>query len=62
MNKEYSIKLYDIQFYKVDADGNELHDEDGNLKLFTSSRNLDFSWVADSANADELVWIKDCEP
>ena len=58
MNKEYSIKLWDIQFCKVDADGKELHDEDGNVKLFTSSRNLDFSWVADSAIADELVEIE----
>lgn len=58
MNKEYSIAVWDIQFYKVDEDGNELLNEDGSVKLFTSSRNMDFSWVAESADANELEEIK----
>ena len=58
MNKEYSIAVWDFQFYKVDEDGNELLNEDGSVKLFTSSRNMDFSWVAESADANELEEIK----
>ena len=54
MNKKYSIAVWDIQFCKVDEDGNELLNEDGSVKLFTSSRNMDFSWVAESADANEL--------
>ena len=54
MSKEYSIAVWDIQFYKVDEDGNELLNDDGSVKLFTSSRNMDFSWVAESADANEL--------
>jgi len=54
MSKEYSIAVWDIQFFKVDEDGNELLNEDGSVKLFTSSHNMDFSWVAESADANEL--------
>jgi len=54
MSKIYSIEVWNIQFYKVDEDGNELLNEDGSVKLFTSSRNMDFSWVAESADANEL--------
>jgi hypothetical protein len=54
MNKQYSTEVWDIQFYKVDEDGNELLNDDGSVKLFTNSRNMDFSWVADSVDADEL--------
>jgi len=32
--KRYSIEVWDIQFYMVDDEGNELLDEDGNVKLF----------------------------
>ncbi len=49
MNKEYSTEVVDIQFCKVDADGNELLNEDGSVKLFTSSQSMDFSWVAEYA-------------
>ena len=54
MSKEYSIAVWDIQFYKVAEDGNPLTDNKGNVQLFTSSRNMDFSWVADSVDANEL--------
>ena len=54
MNKQYSTEVWDIQFYKVDEDGNELLNDDGSVKLFTNSRNMDFSWVADSVDANEL--------
>lgn len=54
----HNIAVWDIQFYKVDEDGNELLNDDGSVKLFTSSRNMDFSWVAESADADELVEVE----
>lgn len=54
MNKQYSTEVWDIQFYKVDEEGNELLNDDGSVKLFTNSRNMDFSWVADSVDANEL--------
>ena len=57
MNKEYSIAVWDIQFYKIDADGNELLNKDGSVKLFNKGR-MNFSWVANSANVDELVEIE----
>lgn len=57
MNKKYSIEVWDIQFYKVDENGDELLNDDGSVKLFTSSRNMDFSWVAESADANELEEI-----
>ena len=47
MNKEYSTEVVDIQFCKVDADGNELLNANGSVKLFTSSRSMDFSWIAE---------------
>jgi hypothetical protein len=58
MDKKYSVEVWDIQFYKVDEDGNELLNDDGSVKLFTSSRNMDFSWVAESADANELEEIE----
>ena len=57
MDKKYSIEVWDIQFYKVDEDGNELLNDDGSVKLFTQSRNIDLSWVAESVDADELEEI-----
>jgi hypothetical protein len=54
MYEQYSIAVWDIQFYKVAEDGNPLTDNKGNVQLFTSSRNMDFSWVADSVDANEL--------
>ena len=58
MDKKYSVEVWDIQFYKVDEGGNELLNDDGSVKLFTSSRNMDFSWVAESADANELEEIE----
>lgn len=55
---KYSVEVWDIQFYKVDEDGNELLNDDGSIKLFTGNRNMDFSWVAESADANELEEIE----
>tara|TARA_R110000772_G_scaffold247119_1_gene360901 strand:+ start:45 stop:212 length:168 start_codon:yes stop_codon:yes gene_type:complete len=53
----HSIAVWEITFYKVDEDGNELLNDDGSVKLFTQSRNIDLSWVAESVDADELEEI-----
>jgi hypothetical protein len=51
---KYSVAVWDIQFCKVDEDGNELLNEDGSVKLFTESRDIDLSWVADSIYEDDV--------
>jgi hypothetical protein len=51
---KYSVEVWDIQFYKVDEDGNELLNDDGSVKLFTPTRNIDLSWVADSIYEDDV--------
>jgi hypothetical protein len=58
MSEQYSIAVWDLTFYKVAEDGNPLTDNKGNVQLFTSSRNMDFSWVADSVDANELEEIE----
>ena len=51
---KYSVEVWDIQFYKVDEDGNELLNDDGSVKMFTESRNIDLSWVADSIYENDV--------
>lgn len=50
----HTIAVWDIQFYKVDEDGNELLNDDGSIKLFTQTRDIDLSWIAESVDANEL--------
>lgn len=54
MSKEYSFAVWDVQFYKVDEDGNELLNDDGSVKLFTEGGNMDLSYVAEHVTEDEL--------
>ena len=54
MNEKYSIAVWDVQFYKVDEDGNELLNEDGSVKLFTDNGNIDLSYVCEAATDGEL--------
>jgi len=54
MVKKYSIEVWDIQFYKVDEDGNELLNEDGSTKLFTEGGNMDVSYLAKHLTDDDL--------
>lgn len=51
---KYSLAVWDIQFYKVDEDGNELLNDDGSVKMFTESRDIDLSWVADSIYENDV--------
>ena len=55
MNKKYSIAVWNVQFYKIDEDGNELLNDDGSVKLFFENSNFDYSYLADSINDNDLV-------
>jgi len=58
MNKKYSIAVWNVQFYKIDEDGNELLNDDCSVKLFFENSNFDYSYLADSINDNELKEIK----
>ena len=36
MSKKSTIEVWAVEFYKIDEDGNELLDQDGNIRLFVS--------------------------
>ena len=55
---KYSVAVYDVHFYKVDADGNELLNDDGSTKLFFPNTNFDYSYLADDVSPDDLVELK----
>ena len=54
---KFNIALWDIQFYKVDEDGNELQNPDGTVKLFQLKRDVDCSFIAEVTLEDELEEI-----
>jgi len=56
-NKKYTVSVWDIQFYKVDEDGNELLNDDGSIKLFTQTRDIDLSWIADSVSENDIQGV-----
>jgi superfamily I DNA and RNA helicase len=56
--KKYYFAVYDVHFYKVDEDGNELLNDDGRTKLFFPNTNVDYSYLADDVNPDDLVELK----
>ena len=58
MSNEYSVAVWDIQFYKFDEDGNELLNADGSVKLFTEGGNIDFSHLAELITDDELFEVE----
>ena len=58
MNKEYSVKVWDIQFYKVDEYGDALLNDDGSVKLFSPTRDIDVSWISDSVCEEDVVEIE----
>lgn len=55
---KYSVEVWDIQFYKIDEHGNELRNNDGSVKMFTESRDIDLSWVADSIYEDDVKEVE----
>jgi len=55
--ENYDICIWDIQFYKVDEEGNELQNPDGTVKLFQLKRDVDCSFIAEVTSEDELEEI-----
>tara|TARA_R110002049_G_scaffold103921_1_gene250270 strand:- start:58 stop:237 length:180 start_codon:yes stop_codon:yes gene_type:complete len=58
MNKKYSVEVWDIQFYKIDENGDELLNDDGSIKLFTGNHNMDCSYLAEGVDDDDLEEIE----
>jgi hypothetical protein len=53
MNKEYTIAVYDMLFYRVDEDGNEELNEDGSIKLYRTEW-YDSSYLAEGIDFEDL--------
>ena len=53
-NAEYDIAIWNLQFYKIDKNGNALLNEDGNIKLFEAN-NLDHSFLAEGIDNKDLT-------
>ena len=50
----YGIAIWDLQFYKLDDDGNELQNPYGTVKLFQLKKDVDCSFIAEGTTEDEL--------
>ena len=57
MSKEYSIAVWNIQFYRQDEDGNEELDENGNIKLYEADW-YDCSHLADGVEFEHLKAVE----
>ena len=57
MSKEYEIAVWNIQFYRLDEDGNEELDENGNIKLYEADW-YDCSHLADGIDVEDLKAVK----
>ena len=57
--KAESLEVWDIQFYKVDEDGNPLRDNKGNVQLYNAT-NYDCSYLAEGLDEDDLEEVKQC--
>jgi len=55
MAKNYSIEVWNVQFYKVDDNGNALLNADGSIKLFDAD--IDVSTIAEDMTDDDLVEV-----
>ena len=56
-NNKYSIQTWNLQFYKIDKNGNELLNEDGNISLFEPHSSYDYSSIADDFYDEDLTEI-----
>jgi hypothetical protein len=60
MNNE-NLAIYDLRFYAVDEDGNELLNDDGTIKLFIGNRFIAESsliHLADGIGPNDLMELK----
>jgi len=51
--KNYSIAVWDVQFYKVDEDGDALTDNKGNVQLYNVT-DYDCTYLAEGLDEDDL--------
>jgi len=58
-NNKLDIGLWDIQFYKLDENGNELTNKDGSVKLFTTKHDFPHNLITESLDHKDLEEIKD---
>jgi len=57
MEKKYYINVWECLFYKVDENGNELKDNNGNVILYEAP-NLDYSSNSEFVEEDDLIESK----
>ena len=57
-NKDYTIEVWNIQFYRLDEDGNEELDDAGNIKLYEADW-YDCSHLADGIEIEHLKVVKE---
>ena len=57
IGKNYIVGVWDITFYLVDDDGNQLLNEDGSVKEFYSNK-IDTSYWTDDIDPDYLVEVE----
>ena len=59
-NKNYSISVYDIQFYLVDEDGNEKLDNKGDIQKYQLKpmRFKPLEYLCEDLTENELIKIK----
>lgn len=53
------IIVWECTFAKCDENGDEICNEDGSVKLFTTHRDFDCSYIAESVDDSDLVEVKD---
>ena len=56
-DKKYTIAVWDLIFFRVDEDGNEEVDADGNIKLYDAEW-YDCSHLADGIDVEDLTEVK----
>tara|TARA_R100000963_G_C4566226_1_gene52965 strand:+ start:404 stop:586 length:183 start_codon:yes stop_codon:yes gene_type:complete len=56
MGKKYDVYIWEVSFFMMDEDGNELLNEDGSVKLFLAD-DIDYSSWADGVNPNDLKEI-----
>lgn len=57
VDKEYSILVWNLQFFKVDEDGDALTDNKGNVQLYNAT-DYDCSYLAEGLDDDDLEEVK----
>ena len=59
-NKNYSVSVWDIQFYMVDEDGNEKLDKNGEIQKYQLKpmRFNALEYLCEDLTEDELIKLK----